>query len=103
MASRLLKARGGEVGRSPVEVDLMPTARAILQQAAAAQVEIILPEDAVAATYPGHTRPGTFPVDRIPAATRSLALGQLPGRGVRVGPGVCCAAAQPPPVQPGGS
>ena len=50
IANTFLAACGHPVGRSLYEPDLLPQAQAILQQAAAADVTIILPTDVVVAT-----------------------------------------------------
>ena len=51
MAFTFLKALGQETGRSPVEWDLVPTAKAVLQDAVARRAEVLLPEDFVAAVH----------------------------------------------------
>jgi phosphoglycerate kinase len=76
MAFTFLKALGGETGRSPVEPDLVVTARQILAEAAARKVELLLPDDVVAATDPeDHTRIRECPADRIPIAMTGLDIG----------------------------
>lgn len=78
MAFTFLKALGRETGRSPVEWDLVPTAKAILEEAAARRVEVLLPEDVVAAVHAGD-RDGirTVPTDRIPVAVAGLDIGPV--------------------------
>ncbi|QIE54824.1 phosphoglycerate kinase [Pikeienuella piscinae] len=49
MANTFLAARGAQVGKSLCEHDLAPTARAIVESAAAAGCEIVLPVDLVVA------------------------------------------------------
>jgi phosphoglycerate kinase len=76
MAFTFLNVLGRETGRSPVEWDLVPTAKAILQDAAARGVEVLLPEDFVAAVYPGgHDRIRSVPADRIPMALSGFDIG----------------------------
>jgi phosphoglycerate kinase len=48
MANTFLKAKGGKMGRSLVEEDKLPLARAFLRKAEEAQVDVLLPRDAVA-------------------------------------------------------
>jgi len=76
MAFTFLKALGCQTGGSPVEVDLVPVAKGILDAAAAAKTEVVLPEDVVAATYPGdRDRIRTVPAERIPVALAGLDIG----------------------------
>jgi phosphoglycerate kinase len=76
MAFTFLKARGGETGRSPVENDLVATAKQILAEAAQRKVELLLPDDVVVATYPeDHTRIRQCAADRIPIAMTGLDIG----------------------------
>jgi len=49
MAYTFIKAQGGEIGNSLVELDYLDTAREILNQAAAKNVTVYLPEDSVVA------------------------------------------------------
>jgi phosphoglycerate kinase len=48
MANTFLKAKGGRMGRSLVEADKLPLARAFLRKAEEAGVDVLLPRDAVA-------------------------------------------------------
>jgi phosphoglycerate kinase len=76
MAFTFLKALGGETGFSPVEKSLIPTAKAILDDARAKGVPVMLPEDVIAATYPGDRhRIVTVPADRIPLALAGFDIG----------------------------
>ena len=78
MAFTFLKALGRETGRSPVEWDLVPTAKLILADAAARGVEVLLPEDVVAAVHPGDRHwIRTVPADRIPVALAGLDIGPV--------------------------
>jgi len=49
MANTFLKAKGGQLGRSLVEVDKLALARAFLKKAEVSNVDVLLPRDAVAA------------------------------------------------------
>ena len=49
MANTFLKAKGGQLGRSLVEEDKLPLARSFLKKAEEANVDVLLPRDAVAA------------------------------------------------------
>ena len=76
MAFTFLEAQGGETGRSPVEPDLVVTAKQILAEAARRKVDLLLPDDVVAATYPeDHTRIRQCPANRIPIAMTGLDIG----------------------------
>ncbi len=76
MAFTFLKALGGEVGGSLVEEDRLDLARDLLQKAEARGVEVLLPEDAVAAE---EIRPGVptqvFPARAIPIPYKGLDIG----------------------------
>ena len=76
MAFTFLKALGCETGCSTVEVDLVPMARKILEDAQARGIQVVLPEDVVAAMYPGDRhRIRTVPAERIPLALAGLDIG----------------------------
>jgi phosphoglycerate kinase len=49
MANTFLKAKGGQLGRSLVEVDKLALARAFLKKAEESNVDVLLPRDVVAA------------------------------------------------------
>ena len=76
MAFTFLNALGQETGRSPVEWDLVPTAKAILQDAAVRKVEVLLPEDFVVA---GHLEDRDWMrsvrADRMPVALSGFDIG----------------------------
>jgi len=79
MSFTFLKALGCETGFSAVEPDLVPMAKKILEVAQARGIQVVLPEDVVAAMYPGdRDRILTVPAERIP-----LALAGLDPRGRR--------------------
>ena len=76
MAFTFLKVLGGETGFSPVETNLVPVARKILDDARARQMPVVLPEDVIAATYPGDRhRIVTVPAERIPLALAGFDIG----------------------------
>jgi phosphoglycerate kinase len=76
MAFTFLKALGGETGFSLVETQLVPMAKEILDQARVRKTEVVLPEDAVAAAYPGDRhRIVTVPAGHIPLALAGLDIG----------------------------
>ena len=52
MAFTFLKALGCQIGLSPVDAELVPLARKVLDEAQARGMQVVLPEDVVAATYP---------------------------------------------------
>jgi len=76
MAFTFAKARGGSVGNSLIEADLVPTARTILERAAAAGTELLLPTDTVAADAFAADAPArVVPADAIPDGTMGLDIG----------------------------
>jgi phosphoglycerate kinase len=76
MAFTFLKAMGGETGFSPVETSMVPMAKKILDDARARQMPVVLPEDVVAATYPGDRHQiVTVPAERIPLALAGFDIG----------------------------
>ena len=78
MAFTFLKALGGEVGRSPVQHDLVATATEILAEADRRNIRVVLPEDVVAATDPDDlTRLRQCPAARMPIAMNGLDIGPL--------------------------
>jgi phosphoglycerate kinase len=88
MAFTFLKALGGETGASPVEADLVPLARKILDDARTRRVQVLLPDDVIAAMHPDdRERVRVMPADRIPVALAGLDIGPATvtrfGRAVR--------------------
>jgi phosphoglycerate kinase len=66
MANTFLAAQGKAVGKSLCEIDLMPTARDILAQAASLKREIVLPVDVVVAqTFAAHAPSRVVAVDEV--------------------------------------
>jgi phosphoglycerate kinase len=70
IAFTFLKALGCETGISPVGRALLPMARTILDDAQARGMQIMLPEDVIAATYPGDRHR----IVCVPAGSMPLAL-----------------------------
>jgi len=76
MAFTFLKALGHETGRSLVEDELLPAAKQILAEAAARNVDLLLPEDVVVATYPEEAASiRRCPAAAIPVAMTGLDIG----------------------------
>jgi phosphoglycerate kinase len=76
MAFTFLKACGCETGFSVVDLKLMETARAILAEASAGGVEIVLPDDFVVAAHPDDDAyVSVQPAGSIPCATMGLDIG----------------------------
>lgn len=76
MAFTFLKAHGYETGFSVVDVKLVETARAILAEASARGVEVVLPDDFVVAAHPDDRAcVSVQPADKIPCATMGLDIG----------------------------
>ena len=75
MAFTFLKASGGEVGRSLLEADLVPTAARLLEPAPTRRVEFLLPVDTVAAASPEAAAGQVVPSRAIPAALMGLDIG----------------------------
>jgi phosphoglycerate kinase len=66
MANTFLAAQGKSVGKSLVEIDLIPTAREIMKKAKSLKREIVLPVDAVVAQkFAAHVPTRVVPVDRV--------------------------------------
>ncbi len=76
MAYTFIKSRGGAVGASKVEDEMLDTARDIAKRAAAAGTELVLPQDSVcaAAIEPG-ARTSVHPSDDIPDGLMGLDIG----------------------------
>jgi phosphoglycerate kinase len=76
MAFTFLKARDYETGFSVVDLSLVSTAREILAEAAARDVEIVLPDDVIVAAYPDDRAClGARPTRALPCATMGLDIG----------------------------
>ena len=76
IAFTFLKALGSETGFSSVERVLVPMAKTILDDARARGTQVLLPEDVIAATYPGdRDRIVTVPAQRVPLALAGFDIG----------------------------
>jgi phosphoglycerate kinase len=76
MANTFLAAKGGKVGKSKVELDLIEDARKILALAAEKKIAIYLPVDAMAADSIDQQTPGQIvPIDKIPDQAMVLDIG----------------------------
>jgi len=76
MANTFLHAQSFEVGKSLAERDLAPTARSIMEKAAANKCRILLPVDVVAATEFKENAPhGTYDISHVPADRMILDIG----------------------------
>jgi phosphoglycerate kinase len=76
MANTFLKAQGHEIGRSLVEDEMLGTARAVVEKAAARGIELLIPTDVVVAN--GLENPSRVEVvasDAIPADLMVVDLG----------------------------
>ena len=76
MAYTFVLARGGAVGSSLTEPDRMGEARAILERAAAAGTELLLPVDALAADrFAPDAATQVVPIDAVPEGWMGLDIG----------------------------
>jgi phosphoglycerate kinase len=75
MAFTFLRAQGREVGRSLLEANLVDTARRLLEQARARQVDVRLPVDTVVADSPDATGGRVVESGAIPADLMGLDIG----------------------------
>ena len=76
MAYTFIKSRGGAVGASKVEDEMLDTARDIAKRAAAAGTELVLPQDSVcAATVEPGSNTSVHPSDDIPDGLMGLDIG----------------------------
>jgi phosphoglycerate kinase len=75
MAFTFLRARGGEIGRSLLEPDLVDTAARLLEAARARGVGVGLPADSVVAASPEATETRVVPADAIPGPLMGLDVG----------------------------
>jgi len=78
MAYTFLKARGGEIGKSLVENDKLDLAAALMKDAAASGVELVLPEDHV--TGDAEKKNPSECGERIPADRLGLDIGPKTAR-----------------------
>ena len=76
MAFTFARAQGGTIGTSLFEADLVPTARTILDRAAAAGTELLLPSDTVVAEAFAADAPSwVVPAGAIPDGAMGLDIG----------------------------
>lgn len=76
MAYTLLKAQGGSVGQSLLEEDKLETARQFMAKAKAQNVQVLLPEDSVAAAaFEREAEPHIVQSDDIPTDLMGLDIG----------------------------
>jgi phosphoglycerate kinase len=81
MANTFLKAKGGRLGRSLVEDDKLALARAFLKKAEEANVDVLLPRDAVAGAGIKADAGRTVPAVDIPEDLAALDIGPETARG----------------------
>src|SRR5215831_7906481 len=81
MANTFLKAKGGKLGRSLVEDDKLAIARAFLKKAEDANVDVLLPRDAVAAAGTKSETGRVVQAMAIPEELAALDIGPETARG----------------------
>jgi phosphoglycerate kinase len=81
MANTFLKAKGGHLGRSLVEDDKLAIARSFLKKAQAANVDVLLPRDAVAAAGVKAEAGRVVQAMQIPEDLAALDIGPETSRG----------------------
>ena len=81
MANTFLKAKGGHMGRSLVEEDKLALARSFLKKAEEANVEVLLPRDAIAAPGIQSESGRTVKANAIPEELAALDIGPETARG----------------------
>ncbi|WP_447766856.1 phosphoglycerate kinase [Sphingobacterium faecium] len=80
MAYTFVKARGGEIGKSLVELDKLDLATALVKKAADKGVKLILPTDAqIADKFANDAQVYDGPNDEIPADLQGLDIGKESG------------------------
>ncbi|MDH5827648.1 phosphoglycerate kinase [Sphingobacterium faecium] len=80
MAYTFVKARGGEIGKSLVELDKLDLARELVKKAAAKGVNLVLPTDAqIADEFSNDANVYDGPNDQIPADLEGLDIGKESG------------------------
>ena len=76
MVFTFLAAKGKEVGKSLVEIDLVPTVKELLDRAEKLGVKILLPSDIVVAPeFAENAKPTTVTADKIPNDQMGLDIG----------------------------
>ncbi|HEY4186345.1 MAG TPA: phosphoglycerate kinase [Polyangia bacterium] len=81
MANTFLKAKGGRMGRSLVEEDKLALARSFLKKAEEANVEVLLPRDAIAAPGIKSDSGRVVKASEIPEELAALDIGPETARG----------------------
>ena len=81
MANTFLKAKGGHMGRSLVEEDKLALARSFLKKAEEANVEVLLPRDAIAAPGTKSESGRVVKASAIPEELAALDIGPETARG----------------------
>src|SRR4051812_2215180 len=81
MANTFLKAKGGHLGRSLVEEDKLALARSFLKKAEDANVEVLLPRDAIAAPGTKSESGRIVKASSIPEELAALDIGPETARG----------------------
>ncbi len=66
VANTFLAATDHQLGQTRIETDMLAQARAVLERAERAGVEVLLPTDVVVATKPGATERSAVPTTRVP-------------------------------------
>jgi phosphoglycerate kinase len=78
MVFTFLAAQGKEIGKSLVEIDLIPTVRELIEQAKTLGVNLILPTDiVVAAEFSAQSPATTVAADSIPSDQMGLDIGPV--------------------------
>jgi phosphoglycerate kinase len=81
MANTFLKAKGGRLGRSLVEEDKLALARSFLKKAELANVDVLLPRDAIAAAGIKSESGRVVPAMDVPEDLAALDIGPETARG----------------------
>lgn len=78
MLFTFLAAQGKEIGKSLVEVDLIPTVKELMQRAEKLGIKFLLPTDLVVAPeFAASAKPSTVSIDAIPANQMGLDIGPI--------------------------
>jgi phosphoglycerate kinase len=76
MSYTFMKAKGGEIGNSLVEIEYLETARLVMQRAEQQGVRILLPEDSTCGDkFDNAAERRVFPSDQIPEGWMGMDLG----------------------------
>jgi len=78
MLFTFLAAQGKEIGKSLVEVDLIPKVKELMQRAEKLGIKFLLPTDIVVAPeFAASSKPSTVSIDAIPANQMGLDIGPI--------------------------